>query len=269
MKMPTGKNRNIMIGGAVVGGITLVWYFRKRSAANAAASSNSATADASAYDPNAIDPNTGLTYGQEDGFGFTPNGALGFGYAGSAVTSGGSASSGLGGTTYTSNTQWMSDAEQAAQNYYGASFSLATSALGKYISQDPKGLTDNEYSVVSEVVAQIGQPPVGQPYRLIHDNTPPPPSGGGTTPPPSGGGTTTPPPPSDNGGIPPGYHMQPPQVATLPALQSLRTYWQHHYPGNSQALTNLINYNPDIGVDWTAHGNILIRTSEAHLVPNN
>lgn len=270
MKMPTGKNKTLAIGGAVVGGLVIVWYVRKRSAANSA---SAATSGSSGYDPNAIDPNTGLPYGQEAGV--DPNTGLtygaesgfGFGYSGSAVNAGGAATSGTGGTVYTSNTQWMSDAQQDAQNYFGASYELTTSALGKYISQTPQGLNDNEYAVVSEVVAQIGQPPVGQPYRLIHA-TPAPPSGGGN---PGGGGSTPPPPPppSNNGGIPPGYHMQPPQVATLPANQSLRTYWQHHYFGNNQALSNLIKYNPDVGVDWTAHGNIMIKTSEAHLVPDN
>jgi hypothetical protein len=270
MKMPTGKNKTLAIGGAVVGGLAIVWYVRKRSAANAASTNTSG------YDPNAIDPSTGLPYGQEAGLDpstgltYASESGLGFGYSGSAVTASGAATSGTGGTVYTSNTQWMSDAQQDAQNYFGASYSLTTSALGKYIAQDPHGLTDDEYAVVSEVVAQIGQPPVGQPYRLIHA-TPAPPSGGGN---PGGGGTTTPPPPPpppppNNGGIPPGYHMQPPQVATLPAYQSLRTYWQHHYAGNQQALTNLINYNPGVGVDWTAHGNIMIKTSEAHLVPDN
>src|SRR4051812_39378444 len=108
MKMPTGKNKNLAIGGAVVGGVVIIVYLRKRKAASSATGS-------SGYDPNAIDPSTGLPYGQEAGL--DPNtgltyGAetgLGYAYSGSAVTQGGSATSGLGGT-YTTNTQWMSDA---------------------------------------------------------------------------------------------------------------------------------------------------------------
>jgi hypothetical protein len=278
MKMPTGKNKTLVIGGAVVGGLAIIFYIRKKKTASSTATGTSG------YDPNAIDPNTGLPYGQEAGV--DPNtgltygqetGGLGFGYSGSAVNQGGAATSGTGQTVYTSNTQWMSDAQQDAQNYFGASYSLTTSALGKYLAQSPQGLDDNEYAVVSEVVAQIGQPPVGQPYRLIHApvvnnpappspvNNPPPPPVNNPPPPP----VNNPPPPPPNNGIPPGYHMQPPQVATLSAFESLRTYWKRHYPGNNQALTNLINYNPGVGVDWTAHGDILIRTSEAHLVPDN
>lgn len=273
MKMPTGKNKTLAIGGAVVGGLALMMYIRnKRNAQSTAAST-----DTSGYDPNAIDPSTGLPYGQEanvdpqTGLTYAQESGLGYGYAGSAVTQSGSATSGIGGT-YTTNTQWMSDALQAAQNYYGATYTLATAALGKYLAQDPTGLQANEYSLVSEVVAQIGQPPVNGPYRLIQNNTTPPPSGGGTTtpPPPPPPPPAPPAPPSDNGGVPAGYHMQPPQVASLAKGTSLHMYWQTHYAGNNQALTNLISYNPGLNANDTQHPGVTqIRTSEAHLVPNN
>jgi hypothetical protein len=268
MKMPTGKNKNLAIGGAVVGGLVIMWYVRKRSAANTASAT---TTSSSGYDPNAIDPNTGLPYGQEAGIDpgtgltYQAESGFGYGYSGSAVNAGGAATSGTGGTVYTSNTQWMGDAQQDAQNYFGASYSLTTSALGKYISQSSQGLNPDEYAVVSEVVAQIGQPPVGQPYRLIHA-TPAPPSGGEGS--GGGGSTPPPPPPPPNNGIPAGYHMQDPQVATLVVGISLHQYWVWHPYMSYEKLQRL---NPGLSPTDTHHGgkNIYIRTSDAHLVPDS
>ena len=63
--------------------------------------------------------------------------------------------------------------------------------------------------------------------------------------------------------------MQPPQYAVLPALMSLHRYWLNHYgAGNTVAAQRLQQFNPSIGWDWTAHGDLSIKTSEAHLVPN-
>jgi hypothetical protein len=62
--------------------------------------------------------------------------------------------------------------------------------------------------------------------------------------------------------------MQQPQVATLDHGVSLYRYWQIHYPGNNQALQNLENYNPGLGLNDTSHPTMMIKTSEAHLVPD-
>jgi hypothetical protein len=48
----------------------------------------------------------------------------------------------------------------------------------------------------------------------------------------------------------------------------LYRYWQIHYPGNNQALQNLENYNPGLGLNDTSHPTMMIKTSEAHLVPD-
>jgi hypothetical protein len=264
MKLPglgEVNNKNLMIGGGVVAGIVgYAYYKRRKSAGNAAASGG--------VDPNAIDPSTGVPYGQEQGYGSNYyQGTIPNPYVSQTGTTSGSGSA-TG--QYTTNTAWYSDALSEATNYFGVSFGTATSGFGKYLTQNPSGLNPDEYQAVSEVVALLGQPPNGGPFRLIQA-MPAPPGGGTITPPPSGGGGTITPPPSSGGstGIPAGYHMQPPQYAVLPGSQSLRQYWLQHYgSGNSQALQNLIDYNPSIPVDWTAHWAISIKTSEAHLVPN-
>jgi len=250
MKLPgvgEVKNNYVLIGGGVIGGYVLLAYYRKRKASQATVST-----DATMQDPSAVDPNTGLTYGQEGGqySGYYTNQTAFNPYVGQT----GTVQAGSTGT-YTDNTAWISDAEQDAVGFYGASSSLASSALGKYIAQDPAGLNPDEYSLVSEIVAQIGQPPIGQPYRLIKA-TPT------QNPPPSGGGGTD---------VPPGYHMQPDQYATLSDGTTLRTYarW-NSIPGTTNTvLSNLETYNPGLNPDDKHHGGtIKIRTSRAHLVPN-
>lgn len=181
MKLPgmgEVKNKNVAIGGAVVVGLVAVSYYRKKKAASAAATSATAT-DASSVDPNAIDPNTGIPYGEEAGYagGYYTNSSIPNPYVNQGSTIG------TGGDTYTTNGAWLSDAEQYASNQFGAAYSLATTALGKYLAQDPKGLQPDEYQLVSEVVATIGQPPVGGPYRLIQGVPVQNPSGGSNPPP--------------------------------------------------------------------------------------
>lgn len=273
MKLPglgEVQNKNVMLGGGVVVGIVAYAYYRRRQSANAAAT---AVTDGG-VDPNAIDPSTGVPYGQEQGYGSDYyQGTISNPYVSQTGTTTGT---GTAAGQYTTNTAWYADALTEATNYFGVSFGTATSGFGKYLTQSPSGLNPSEYQAVSEVVALLGQPPVGQPFRLIQaaptttpppDTTPPP----KTTPPPSTTPppTSTPPPSGGGSGIPPGYHMQPAQFAVLPGSMSLRQYWQKHYgAGNPQALQNLIAYNPSIPVDWTAHMALSIKTSNAHLVPN-
>jgi hypothetical protein len=276
MKLPglgEVKDKNVMIGGGVVVGIVAYAYYKRRQSNNAAAAATSTT-DTSGVDPNAIDPSTGVPYGQEAGYGSDYyQGSISNPYVSQTGTTTGT---GTATGQYTTNTAWYADALTEATNYFGVSFTTATSGFGKYLTQSPSGLNADEYQAVSEVVALLGQPPVGGPFRLIQA-APAPPGGGTVTPPPSGGGSTTPPPsgggssappPSGGTGIPAGYHMQPAQFDVLQGSESLRQYWQKHYPGNQQALQNLIDYNPSVPVDWTAHWAMSIKTSNAHLVPD-
>lgn len=276
MKIPAVgevKNKNVAIGAGVVGVIVLVAYMRKKKA-----SATPAAADAGAVDPNAIDPSTGVPYGQEVGSG-------GY-YVGSSVPNpyvsqtGTQTTTGTGGA-YANNELWLAAAIQDATNLFGVSYALATMAFGKYLAQTPSGLNPNEYAAVSEVVATIGQPPNGGPFRLIQAA----PSGsttsssggetdagGGTS---SGGGVHEPdtsppqiplPPPS---GIPAGYHMQNAQVATLEHGRSLRNYAQGNYPSDPQGHLNiLIGLNPGLNPDDISHPTMFIKTSDPHLVPN-
>lgn len=150
-----------------------------------------ASTDTGSQDP--IDPATGLPYSQESGV---------YGFGGTDPSTGvpyiyenqNQPTSSTTGQQFTTNSAWLSQAQQDAQNLFGATYALATTALGKYIAQTPSGLADDEYQLVSEVVAELGQPPVNQPFRLIHAQqsvtTPPPPD---NNPPPDNS-----PPPTDN-----------------------------------------------------------------------
>ena len=257
MKLPTGKNKALLYGGGAVGGLVIFLYIRKKKAAASAAAT-----DTSGVDPNAIDPATGITYGQEQGASYV-------GAPSGFITGTGSVEVSGTGQAYTTNSAWMSDALQDAQNYYGATYALATTALGKYLSQTPQGLLPDEYQLVSEVVAQIGQPPVNGPYRLIQGA---PVSTGGGQGTGGGGGTPPPPPPPPSPQPTPdphaGMHWQNPQVATLEHGVSLVKYWQWHYPGNQSALDTLIALNPGLGPNDATHQTMMIKTSDGRWVPN-
>lgn len=277
MKLPglgEVKNKNLMLGGGVVAGVVAYAYWKRRQS-NAAATAASST-DSSGVDPNAIDPNTGVPYGQEQGYGSNYyEGSIPNPYVDqTGQTSGTGTSTGQ----YANNEQWYSDALTESTNYFGVSFTTATSGFGKYLTQSKSGLNPDEYTAVSEVVALIGPPPTGGPFQLIQapptqTQPPPPPSGGGTTtPPPSGGGTTTPPPPSGGTTAPDphaGQHWIPPQVATLVSGWSLVHYNQEHYGGNSGTLKTLESLNPGLNPNDTSHGGtIQIRTSNGGWVNN-
>lgn len=208
MKLPgigEVKPTYVWIGGGVVGGIVLYAYAKRRAAKNAAAADTS-SADSSTTD-NSIDPTTGLPYADEGGvYGYgaiDPSTGVPYQYESGTTNATTSAN------TITTNQEWLGQAEQDAQEIFGATYTLASGALGKFLAQTPGGLNDSEYLVVSEVLAELGQPPVGGPYRLIHAPSTPtgggggitggqPPSGGGggTTTPPTGGGTVSPPVPA-------------------------------------------------------------------------
>lgn len=267
MKLPLMgdvKNKNVAIGGGVVLGIVFLAYRRKKKQIPVTAPDGTT----SNVDPNAIDPNTGVPYGQEAGSagGYYTNASIPNAY----VSQSGTPTVGSTGA-YTSNSAWFNDALQDAQQNFGATYFLATTALGKYLDKDPKGLNDNEYTVVSEVVALIGQPPVNGPYPLVHAASTPSPAPSPTPEPDN----TQPPqgpvaPPAQSDGIPAGYHMQAPQFAVLPIGTSLRTYARYHYPIDTTThFDRLVQLNPGINPDDPQHSGVTsIRTSDAHLVPN-
>jgi len=178
MKLPGGKeikDKNLVIGGGVVAGaIVLMAWRKKKKAASAAAGSGT---DAGGVDPNSIDPNTGLPYGEETGYG-------GY-YMGTEIPNPYPSATGsptVSGQTYTSNLAWEADAVQWATTYFGATAVLTASATGKYLSQDPHGLSTAEYALMSEIIGLIGMPPDGS-FRLIQAA---PSQSPGGSPPPAG-----------------------------------------------------------------------------------
>lgn len=276
MKIPAVgevKNKNVAIGAGVVGVIVLFAYYRKKKAVPAPDGSGT-------VDPNAIDPNTGVPYGQETGSdgGYYTNASVPNPYVSQTGTQ---TTTGTGGA-YANNELWLAAAIQDATNLFGVSYALATMAFGKYLAQTPGGLNPNEYAAVSEVVATIGQPPNGGPYRLIQASPTGSTSGssggesdGGSTPTTASGGnqgSQTSPPPAAldmSNYVPPGYHMQDAQVATLEHGRSLRNYAQGNYPTDTAThLNTLIQLNPGLNPDDTSHATMFIRTSNPHLVPN-
>lgn len=265
MKLPgmgEVKNKNVMIGGGVVLGIVGFAYWKRH---KQAVTTTNADGSTSSVDPNAIDPQTGVPYGQEQGYAAPYyQGTISNPY----VTQG-STTSGSGTTTgtYTNNEQWYADALTESTNYFGVSFNTATSGFGKYLTQSKSGLNPDEYQAVSEIVALIGQPPNGGPFKLIQappsqTNPPPPPGGGSTTPPPNNNPpVNNPPPPTPDPHA--GQHWVPPQVATLEKGWSLVHYNQEHYGGSGTTLATLKSLNPGLDPNDSIHGgrNIYIRTS--------
>lgn len=230
MKLPGGKeikNKPLAIGAGVIGVVVFYIYYQKRKAAAAAV-------DTTAVDPNAIDPATGIPYSEETGYAQNlsgssiPNPYVGQG--GTVTTSGGAG--------YTSNVQWIGDAEQYATGYFNASVTLAGSALSKYFAQTPGGLNPDEFQLISELVGLMGPPPVGT-FRLIQNN-----------------GST---------GATGGQHQQEAQHATLAHGVSLRTYSRWN---PTSKLDVLLTLNPTLTADNTSHPTMQIVTSAPHLVNN-
>jgi len=265
MKVPgVGEvdSKYVMLGGGVVAGLVGYAYYKRR---KGSAASATASTDSTGIDPNAIDPSTGVPYGQEQGYGSDYyQGTISNPYV---SQTGQTTGTGTAAGQYANNEQWYQDAITQSTNYFGVSFLTASAGLGKYLTQNSGGLNPDEYMAVSEIVALIGPPPNGGPFRLIQapptQTQPPPPpgGGGGTTPPPSGGGgSTTPPPPTDEHA---GQHWVPPQVATLVKGWSLVHYNQEHYGGNAATLSRLESYNPGLNPNDSNHGgkSIYIRTS--------
>jgi hypothetical protein len=178
-------------GGAMVLGVVGYAYYRNKktqAAANAAAATSSAAANGTLAGTGAgdsgIDPNTGLPYASESGDGVGTYGgidpATGVPYYDEITQS----STTTNPNAITTNSAWIEQAESDGQNLFGATDAVAVSAVGKYMAQTSAGLNSAEYLLMQQIVAELGQPPTGGPYRFIQASG----SGGTTT---TGGGSTT------------------------------------------------------------------------------
>lgn len=264
MKLPgigEVKDKNVLLGGGVVVGIVGFAYWKRHKQAVTTTNADGSTSN---VDPNAIDPNTGIPYGQEQGYGSNYyQGTISNPYVNqTGQTSGTGTATGQ----YSNNQQWYADALTESTNYFGVSFTTATSAFGKYLTQNRSGLNPDEYQAVSEVVALLGQPPVGGPFQLIQaapvQTQPPPPP---PTPTPTPVATPAPTPVSTPAPVidpHAGQHWVPPQVATLVDGWSLIHYNQEHYGGSGSTLRTLESLNPGLNPNDIHHGGrIYIRTS--------
>lgn len=168
--------------GAAATGVVIYAYVRKRKTAGAVAGATDPSIDPSTGQPyaNEVDPATGVPYSQEQGAqdagaAFTPFGGIdpstGVPYvfeSGSNVGTGNA-------NPILSNTDWVSTAQQELENSFGYSSATAQSAVRKYLGQKDS-LTASEASGIQTVVAEIGPPPTGGPYRIITGAAPVPPS---------------------------------------------------------------------------------------------
>lgn len=173
-KMP--KNRKVAlfaIGG--LGGLGLVYWYKRKNAAAATADTTGTTTDPS------IDPATGIPYAEEY------SGGYGSSLGGIYDPATGQTYTGAGGppivTQVTSNAQWA----QAAEAYLislGYDPVTTSAALGAYLAGI--GLTQDQLAIVQAAIGFEGQPP--NPPAPPHVTGPP----TGTGPPPVGGQATVP-----------------------------------------------------------------------------
>lgn len=161
--------------GAAATGVVIYAYVKNRNAKTAAATA--------APGPSAdqIDPATGLPYSQEQGVmdtgaAFTPYGGIdpstGIPYIDEVGNPGGT---GGNPNPILSNTDWSQTAQQELENTFGYDTATAQSAVRKYLGQHDH-LTATEASAIQTVLAEIGTPPTGGPYRIITSTAPVPPS---------------------------------------------------------------------------------------------
>lgn len=149
-----------------------------------------------------------------------------------------------GGSTVTGDTtgsapttpqEWSNAAVSALANSFWDT-QAATSAVGRYIAQDPTGLQPAEVIMIQAAIALVGTVPGGKSYRIIPAAvvTKPPPA---TTPPPATGG---------GGGTPP--------LQTIPAGRSIYDAVKSAHPRANAAQANgialnSIHYNTSHGVN--------------------
>lgn len=180
MKVPgIGEVKPIYVVGvgAAATGVIIYAYVKNRRA-NAAVTPATDTTGVTA---DQIDPATGLPYSQEQGApdtgaAFTPFGGIdpstGIPYIDETGTLSGNVANP---NPILSNQDWASTAQQELENTFGYAATVAQSAVRKYLGQKD-GLTATEASAIQTVVAEIGNPPTGGPYRIITASTPVPPS---------------------------------------------------------------------------------------------
>lgn len=184
VKVPgVGKVKKSWVYGGGIAFVAVfgyVYYKNKKTAAASAAALASTTASTQ-YSDSSLggSPDYGTNYGGEyyAGYGgIDPN--TGVPYAYENYQDYGSSSSS---STITTNQAWVSQAESDAQQLYGATYSVAVDAVEKYMAQSPGGLPANEYTLMQSIVAELGTPPTGGPYRLIQASTGTTTTGGGTS----------------------------------------------------------------------------------------
>ena len=174
------KSTYVYAGAAVAGGVVLVAYMRKQSAA--AAENTGVDETAGTYDA-AAEASAESTYGYDYS-------ASGYDYGGISV--GGSYpdyrypsyTSPVYSGTPSTNPEW-SDQVQEELTDRGVEALAISSAVGRYLAK--LCLSDAQADIIRQAIAAGGEPPQGQ-YSV----TVCPPSGGGTPPPSGGGGTGKP-----------------------------------------------------------------------------
>lgn len=210
VKLPaigTVPTKYVYAGGALVVGVAGFAWWRRGAAAAAAVPTTPAT-----------DPAFGLDEGVNDGTGSSFTGPNGSTVTGTVT-----------GTAPTTPQEWSNAAVQALAGSLWDT-QQATSAVGKYIAQDPAGLSVNEVLMIQSALALVGTVPGGRSYRIIPAHV-----------------TTTPPPATK----PPA--AAPAATATIQPGQSVYLLMQMAHPkGNpawwaNQALRS-IHYNSDHGI---------------------
>lgn len=143
------RNVLLVVGAAGVGFVGYSWWKRRQAAPTATQDVNDAVGAVS-YTGS---PNTA---------GATGNATI------TAGTTGG----------ITTNADWDQAATTYLEQHGNYDGGALSTALGKYLSRDPAGLTDAEVAMVMAARGAFGDPPVGGPYSIIHApaNTTPPPA---------------------------------------------------------------------------------------------
>lgn len=164
--------------GAAATGVVIYAYVRKKNSTAVAATGVDPSIDPATGQPyaNEIDPATGLPYSQEQGVqdtgaAFTPFGGIdpstGIPYIDETGTHLGTVGTP---NSIQSNQDWANTAQQELENTFGYNAATAQSAVRKYLGQKDS-LTATETSAIQTVVAEIGNPPTGGPYRIITGGT--------------------------------------------------------------------------------------------------
>lgn len=211
VKLPaigTVPSKYVYGGGALVLGIAgYAWWHRGTSAA------------AAVVDPNAAaDPALDQGAGDGSDWPFRPGG--------STVTPGDA------GSSPTTPQEWSTAAVDALANSFWDT-QQATTAVGKYIAQDPAGLTPAEVLMIQAALALVGTVPGGKSYRII----------------PAHITTTTPP-----AAKPPVKPTGNPALVTIAAGRSMYDYAKMAHPSANAAAANLsalnsIHYNIGRGIN--------------------